>query len=188
MRELHEMSGSHLNNFRVLIVPGLHGSGPDHWQTRWEQLFPWFERVEQEHWDVPDIQRWSGRVDEALQKFARPTLLIAHSFGCLASVHAASAGIPHLAGALLVAPADPVKFGIVQQMQRRRLSCPALVVGSMNDPWMGARQAAGWAKSWHCDFINAGALGHINAESRLGNWEYGLSLISLLTSEVVQSA
>ena len=177
------MRNGDFSSFRVLIVPGLHGSGPDHWQTRWQQLHPWFERVEQARWDVPDIQAWSGRVEEALRRSVRPTLLVAHSFGCLASVHAASAGMPQLAGALLVAPADPDKFGIGQQMRVRRLSRPSLVVGSMNDPWMAARRAANWADTWRSGFINAGALGHINAESNLGDWEYGLALLKLLAND-----
>ncbi|HKU44709.1 MAG TPA: alpha/beta hydrolase, partial [Polyangiales bacterium] len=34
----------------VLIIPGLGGSGPQHWQTRWEQLHG-YRRVEQREWD-----------------------------------------------------------------------------------------------------------------------------------------
>lgn len=30
----------------ILNVPGLNNSGPAHWQTRWEQRYPWFRRVE----------------------------------------------------------------------------------------------------------------------------------------------
>jgi predicted alpha/beta hydrolase family esterase len=25
---------------KILLVPGLHNSGPDHWQSRWHQQFP----------------------------------------------------------------------------------------------------------------------------------------------------
>ena len=52
-----------LAEFRVLIAPGLHNSGPDHWQSRWQRLFPAFERVQQDDWDVPDLARWSARLD-----------------------------------------------------------------------------------------------------------------------------
>jgi hypothetical protein len=38
--------------FRVLIAPGLHNSGPDHWQSRWQRLFPAFERVQQDDWEA----------------------------------------------------------------------------------------------------------------------------------------
>ncbi|WP_043439122.1 alpha/beta hydrolase, partial [Cupriavidus sp. HPC(L)] len=29
----------------ILTVPGLHGSGPEHWQSRWERRFPDWQRV-----------------------------------------------------------------------------------------------------------------------------------------------
>jgi predicted alpha/beta hydrolase family esterase len=35
----------------LLIVPGLGGSGPDHWQTRWEQKLSTARRVEQSDWE-----------------------------------------------------------------------------------------------------------------------------------------
>lgn len=163
--------------FRVLVAPGLHGSGPEHWQTRWERLHPQFERVEQEHWDVPQLAVWSSRLGSVLRQSSRPTLIIAHSFGCLATVHAARAGLPNLAGALLVAPADPFKFGVAHMLAEARLPCPSLVVGSTNDPWMDGGQAAQWAARWGGAFINMGALGHINAESGLADWPSGLSLL-----------
>ncbi|RZI41274.1 alpha/beta hydrolase [Herbaspirillum sp. HC18] len=169
-----------LADFRVLVVPGLHGSGPMHWQTRWERLFPWFERVTQRDWSVPDLFGWSARVGEALRESACPTLIVAHSFGCLASIRQASIEASNLAGVLLVAPADPAKFGIAAEMRQLRLSCPSIVVGSLDDPWMDARRAAAWAASWGAEFVNAGALGHINADSGLGDWPLGQDLLQRL--------
>ncbi|MDF6676684.1 alpha/beta hydrolase, partial [Escherichia coli] len=51
----------------ILTVPGLHGSGPGHWQTRWEQRFPAWRRVEQTDWSTPDLPRWSARVGDAVR-------------------------------------------------------------------------------------------------------------------------
>jgi len=42
-----------LSSFRVLVAPGLYNSGPLHWQSRWQRLYPAFERVEQEKWHAP---------------------------------------------------------------------------------------------------------------------------------------
>lgn len=81
---------------------------------------------------------------------------------------------------LLVAPADPDKFGVTKKLIDVKLSCPSIVVGSSNDPWMKAHQAAYWAQVWGSEFINVGALGHVNAESRLGDWLFGLSLLQRL--------
>lgn len=170
------MPSTSLADFRVLIVPGLHGSGPDHWQTQWQCLFPRFERVVQKQWDTPELSVWAKRVQQVLKQSLRPTLIVAHSFGCLATVRA-SIEARNLAGTLLVAPADPVKFGVSDQLRDLTLPCPSIVVGSLDDPWMTADRAACWAEAWGSESINAGALGHINAESRLGDWQFGLSLL-----------
>ena len=167
-----------LDRIRAVIVPGLHDSGPEHWQTRWQRLYPSFERVEQEHWDLPDLDAWSAQVRTVLQRSSRPTLIIAHSFGCLASVHA-HRDASNLVGALLVAPADPDKFDVAHRL-RGAMNCPSIVVGSTNDPWMTGANAALWAQSWGSRFVNAGALGHINAESGLGDWREGQSLLAAM--------
>ncbi|WP_025915976.1 alpha/beta hydrolase [Herminiimonas sp. CN] len=169
-----------LSNYRVLIVPGLHNSGAGHWQTRWQQRYPAFERVEQEQWDRPELPRWSERLAQVLRTSIQPTLIVAHSFGCLTTLHAAGLGGFKLAGALLVAPADPEKFGVQQALRNARLACPAVVVGSANDPWMTRSRAAEWAAIWRCGFVNAGALGHINAESGLEDWPFGLGQLERL--------
>jgi predicted alpha/beta hydrolase family esterase len=36
-----------LSPAKVLVVPGLHGSAPEHWQSLWEKQHPEFRRVEQ---------------------------------------------------------------------------------------------------------------------------------------------
>jgi predicted alpha/beta hydrolase family esterase len=169
-----------LSAYRVLIVPGLHNSGPGHWQSRWEKLYPDAERVEQDDWEQPDLLRWSRRLDEVLNRSTQPTIVIAHSFGCLASVHAASCDRHNLTCALLVAPADPDKFGVAEKLLDARLPCPSIVVGSSNDPWMASKRAAYWADSWGSGFLNGGPLGHINADSNLGVWKSGLQQLSLL--------
>jgi predicted alpha/beta hydrolase family esterase len=169
-----------LSAYRVLIVPGLHNSGPDHWQSRWEKLYPEAERVEQDDWTQPDLSRWSRRLDEVLVVSDQATIVIAHSFGCLATVCAAKSGRYNLTGALLVAPADPDKFGVADQLLDARLPCPSIVVGSSNDPWMAGDRAAFWADAWGSGFLNGGALGHINADSNLGDWKLGLQQLSLL--------
>src|ERR1035437_2337605 len=107
---------------RVLVVPGLNNSGPGHWQTRWEKLYPSFERVEQAQWDKPLLDVWSDRLDQALHHSIEPTLIIAHSFGCLATAHCAGKSTRNVIGALLVAPADPAKFHVTEQL--RNVSFP----------------------------------------------------------------
>jgi predicted alpha/beta hydrolase family esterase len=168
------MASCDFSDFRVLIVPGLHDSGPDHWQTRWQQLYPMFERVEQMQWDLPDLNAWSERLDQTLRSSTRPTLLVAHSFGCLTTVSTTSRQAHSVVGALLVAPADPHRFNIGAQLHDVVLPYPSIMIGSTNDPWMDAEHAIYWARLWKCEFVDAGALGHINAESELQDWQFGL--------------
>ncbi len=170
-----------LADFRILIVPGLHDSGPGHWQSRWQETHPSFERVEQRHWDIPDIDAWSAQIGHVLRRSARPAVVVAHSFGCLATVHRAIvAGTPNLHGALLVAPAEPGKVGQSDSLFQGRLPFPSIVIASENDPWMEARRSASWARHWGSEFIIAGALGHINAESGLGDWLFGMTQLQQL--------
>ena len=46
----------------ILIVPGLGGSGPDHWQTRWESKLSTARRIEQADWDRPILADWTARI------------------------------------------------------------------------------------------------------------------------------
>ena len=94
------------SDYRVLIVPGLHNSGPGHWQSRWQRLYPQFERVEQDNWEQPDLAAWSARLDRARREDSRPTLSVAHSFGCLTTAHSLARDPHGVAGVLLVGPAD----------------------------------------------------------------------------------
>jgi predicted alpha/beta hydrolase family esterase len=168
------------SHYRVLIVPGLNNSGAGHWQTRWQERYPAFERVEQDDWTHPDLPAWSRRLQQSLRSSAQPALLVAHSFGCLTTLHALQHMRHHAAAVLLVAPADPEKFNVVSLVSDIRLRCPSIVVGSENDPWMAGERAAYWAKRWRCGFVNAGARGHINADSGLGDWPEGLRHLALL--------
>lgn len=170
-----------LSAFDVLLVPGLHDSGPGHWQTRWQRRNPAFARVVQDDWETPDLARWSVRLQASLRVLHRPVLLVAHSFGCLASARAISmAG--QVAGALLVAPADPEKFGVTGQLPAAALPCPTILISSRNDPWLSEPRAELLARTWGCLLVRGGTLGHINAESELGDWHFGLAKLQQLAA------
>ncbi|GGY65952.1 RBBP9/YdeN family alpha/beta hydrolase [Pseudoduganella albidiflava] len=169
-----------LSRFRVLVAPGLHDSGPEHWQSRWQRLYPAFERVCQDDWSDPVLPAWRARVDEVRRRDDRPTLIVAHSFGCLASVHSVAADPANVAGLLLVAPADPDKFGVAALLPREPLPVPSILIASTNDPWMPLERARQWAQHWGSSFIDAGALGHINAESGLRDWLFGQQQLQFL--------
>ena len=166
---------------RLVIVPGLHGSGAEHWQSWLQGEFAGAVRVEQDAWSEPDLARWSDRVAETVHALAPgPHVLVAHSFGCLAALHAVSRH-PAWVGSqlLLVAPAEPARFGVAHLLPQARLGLDSCVVGSDDDPWMSATQARAWALRWGSDWINLGNAGHINVDSGYGpfdlarDWTFG---------------
>ncbi len=173
-----------LRGLPTFIVPGLHGSGERHWQTVWQSIHPAMKRIEQERWHVPALTAWSQRVAETLANADAPAILVAHSFGCLASIHAALYRDVSIGGVLLVAPAEPAKFGHEAELAHGPLPFPSLLVASSNDPWLEPERARHWARCWGSEFVDAGALGHINAETNLGRWDTGLALLQRLVDQL----
>lgn len=164
----------------TLVVPGLHGSGPTHWQSWFEALEPHARRVHQADWSRPVLDIWAEEVIDAIDAAPGEVVLVAHSFGCLASVAAAVHRRERIAGALLVAPADPVKFGVETLLPAEALGFPGIVVGSTDDPWVSIATARGWAERWGSRFVDVGAKGHINVDSGFGPWPEGYALYESL--------
>lgn len=176
----------------TLIVPGLRGSGPDHWQSWWHALEPEAVWVAQSDWEEPDLERWATQVETTLLAQVRPVWIVAHSFGVLASVLAATRRPEKVAGAFLAAPADPEKFGLSSRVPQVRLPFPTLLAASSNDPWLKLMNAGYLASLWGSHLVNLGDVGHINPESGFGPWIEGRNLFSsfvrshegLLTGEI----
>lgn len=169
----------------LFTLPGLDSSGPEHWQTKWERLRPDITRIEQRNWAKPDLAKWSRRAEKAILSATHPVVLIAHSFGCLTAVHAGDRLQGRVVGALLVAPADPDKFGVATQLPTAPLAYPALLVGSTNDPWLSAAKARGLARAWGTRYTELQGAGHINADSGFGPWLQGLRLLDELLATVL---
>ncbi len=149
---------------RLLIVPGLHDSPPDHWQSWLQAQFRDAVRVTQRDWAQPDLERWAGRIGAVLEHGGcGPWLAVAHSFGALALVrHLARVPGSPIAAALLVAPADPDRFGIGEALPQQGLGVHTTLVLSTSDPWLAPAQALRWARRWGSHTVNLGDAGHIN--------------------------
>lgn len=205
------MTGS--PSLRVLTLPGWQGSGPTHWQSRWEVRHG-FHRVEQHDWWQPRRGDWMARLEEVLLEEGarperpdptaawvgirpqshRPTLLVAHSLGChLVAAWAAHSGhTARVAGALLVAPPDTGRDDFPPQLHGWRSavvgSLPFLttVVASTDDPWASLASTGRLAQAWGASLVVAGASGHMNAESGLGDWPAGLTWLQALADQATE--
>jgi serine hydrolase len=167
----------------TLIVPGLNGSGAEHWQSWLERKVPSAVRVIQRDWSDPYLPHWSARVRRELNRVPGEIFIVAHSFGCLAAAQATFDWGERVSGLMLVAPADPDKFGAGAFVPERPLGVPAVLVASTNDPWMRFNRAVEWAEAWGAELVNLGAAGHINPAAGFGPWPEGLAILRRLRRE-----
>lgn len=165
----------------ILIVPGLGGSGPGHWQSRWQQKLSTARRVEQEDWFEPEPESWCERIAEAVRESTRPVLLVAHSLGVVLCAQAAPAfPADRVRGAFLVAMPDverpdmPARLHAFSPVPRDPLPFPSLLVASRNDPYGSYERAEDFSYAWGSALVDAGESGHLNPESGFGPWPEGL--------------
>jgi predicted alpha/beta hydrolase family esterase len=168
----------------TLILPGLHDSDPDHWQSHWEAGDQTMKRVIQDNWETPHCADWVARLDQALACACPGILLVAHSAGCALVAHWAVGCQPgQVRGAFLVAPSDPEapSFPIgttgFAPIPLLRLPFPSIVVASSNDPFVTVARAQMFASAWGSEFVLIGEAGHINAASGFGAWPEGIALL-----------
>ena len=163
---------------RVLIVPGLNDSGPGHWQSRLQRQHRTARRVMQSDWQRPDLDRWAEAIGETLAREPSGAwVAVAHSFGCLALARWLRLGGRGVQAALLVAPADPLKFGVTHRLPGDALPIRSVLVASRTDPWMSYGTAEGWARLWGSQLVDLGDAGHINIDSGHGPWPLAAQLV-----------
>lgn len=177
----------------VLVLPGWQSSGPTHWQSRWEVLHG-YQRVEQHDWMRPLRGDWSMRLEETLlglDPSDGPAVLVAHSLGCqLVAAWAAHSRHAHrVKAALLVAPGDAEREelqGLLPSwspLVLQRLPFKSTLVASRNDPYCRFERAQHFAAAWGSELVDLGDMGHINAESRLGDWAWGHAQLQALMND-----
>lgn len=178
-----------MDDFDVLVLPGWHGSGEEHWQTHWQRAFPAMIRVEQADWDAPVYEEWRQPLWAALDAARKPVVLVGHSLGTSMTMRLALAGdapagvVAKVAGAFLVAPTDrdtrdmpdegPQGFG---PMILEPLPFPAMVVASRDDEYVSMARARLFADLWGARLVDVGTRGHIGSAANLGLWPEGLVL------------
>lgn len=91
--------------------------------------------------------------------------LVAHSFGCLASLYAARQLPEKVSSLFLVAPADPDLLGVQEALINHPAAVAGRIIASSNDPWMPLDRVCFWSQRWRLPLSLLGPLRHINAES-----------------------
>jgi hypothetical protein len=172
-----------LEDFEFLVLPCRDNSGPDHWQTHWQQALPNVTRVEQDEWVSPRYDPWAARLDEYVAKAMRPIVLIAHSLGTSLTMRWAQSGdVSRVAGAFMVAPSDRGPDDIwphaaesgFAPMVLERFPFPATVLASRNDPYVAFERAKLFAAAWGAHLVDMGQSGHMGNSDALGLWPEGL--------------
>lgn len=174
----------------ILFVPGLGGSGPGHWQHRWAEKFSSGRTVDLPALDRPGFSAWTGAIATAIAACEKPVVLIGHSLGSLAIVHAmqemqgpdaaSEAGTPVRAAFLVTPPSARVleTLDVIDpafaDIPAAPLPFPSLVIASRDDPYATMEESESMALDWGAQVVDAGEAGHINADSGHGPWPEGL--------------
>lgn len=175
---------------QVLLLPGWQNSGPGHWQSCWQDQFG-YQRVEQSDWLHALRGDWIARLEDVVLDTHTPLLLVAHSLACqlVAAWAAHSKNTGRVKAALLVAPGDAERpelrpvLASWSPVVLQKLPFQSTLVASSNDPYCSVARASLFACAWGSQQVNLGALGHINADSALGDWPQGQAMLqALITS------
>jgi predicted alpha/beta hydrolase family esterase len=166
-----------------LILHGLEGSGPDHWQT-WlaGRLRDRGERVSYPHLPDPFDPHpadWDRALDEELSLLEAPVVLC-HSLACLLWLRRAARPTeePLASRVLLVAPPwredlEPVARFLDHGARARdvtRAAGETLVVCSDDDPYCPPGAVATYAEPLGIPAHVIGGAGHINTDAGYGEW------------------
>jgi predicted alpha/beta hydrolase family esterase len=166
-----------------LILHGLEGSGPGHWQA-WladrlaarglEVAFPDLPEP-----DDPDPDRWLAALAAALGDREGWTV-VCHSLACLLWLRAAARADAPLgaARALLVAPPWRPDVSAVERFLAHgagaadvaAAASETLLVGSDDDPYCPPGASSRFAEPLGLELVTLPGAGHINVEAGYGPW------------------
>ena len=171
---------------RIVLLPGLYDSGPEHWQSHWERTLPNVLRVVQRDWETPARDEWVATLERVVGEAGSDSVLVGHSTACALIAFWAAQTSRTVRGALIVAPSDTEAPSYPKgptgwtPMPANRLSFPSIVVASTDDEYVTLERARTFADAWGSRFENIGAKGHINSASGLGDWPRGRELLAEL--------
>ncbi len=171
--------------YQLLHVPGIGDSGETHWHTNWENSFPEIKRLTQEDWENPDRDAWVKNLVSFIQEYnEKPIILISHSLGGGAIIHAAHLNkLNAVKAVFMVALPDierddfPKECSGFVPMPKKELSIPGIMISSENDEWCEIDVAEKWSDRLGIPLINIGKKQHICQAEEFKTWEEGKELL-----------
>ena len=164
----------------ILIVPGYKNSGPDHWQSRWEEKIKSARRVDLGEWNKPVVETWTAKLADTVNDCTKPIVIVAHSLGVATTVQALPLFQKKITAGFFVAPPDvanpdirPKHLMTFGPYPRDPLPFPSMVIASRNDDFSSFEKAEDIAGAWGSMFIDAGERGHIDDAAGHGPWPEG---------------
>jgi predicted alpha/beta hydrolase family esterase len=181
----------------VLIIPGLRDHVAEHWQTLLQAELDGAHSVEPLRENGLSCAARVEAIAQALERIDGPVILVAHSAGCLMTVHWAvrhrAIAAERVCGALLVTPPDltaawPDKYPSPQSLEqhgwsplpREPLPFPCIVAASSNDPLATLGAVRAMAADWGGRVAELGEVGHMNPASGYGPWPMAHTFIAEL--------
>ena len=168
-----------------LVLHGLQGSGPDHWQT-WlaERLAAAGEHVrypDLPEAEAPDGDAWAAVLHEELRELPGDRTVVCHSLACLlwAREAARTAADGPVDRVLLVAPPCPATelpgvtglYPVALDAETvQKAAAQSLVVGSDADPYCPAGHGRSFAEPLGLASVVLPGAGHVNPEAGFGRW------------------
>ena len=182
----------------VLIVPGLRGHVPEHWQTLLAARLPGARTVPPLDVDGLSCAARVAAIEAELAKISGPVILVAHSAGVLMVAHWVARhgaregrGGSHVAGALLVTPPDlnaawPSSYPQPDVLRAQGwdplpagpLPFPSIVCASDNDHLASPEAVRELARGWGGALLELGEVGHMNPASGYGPWPLAEELLA----------
>lgn len=184
-----------------IVVPGLRGSAPSHWQELFEACTERAVAVPfppQERWH--SIEERTRPLGETIAAVNGPVVLVAHSAGCSPQCTGSdpSPTVPPPSRRCSARYSPRPDFGVEwpephprsaelsevgwEPIPRRRLPFPPIVAASRNDPLARYRVSAGLAEAWGSRLVDLGDAGHLNPASGFGEWPLLDELVAELTT------
>jgi len=132
-------------------------------------------------WHRPQFDAWTNNIRAAVDEAQRPAVIVAHSLGVIAAIHATYNIIGKIAGGFFVTPPSKASIEVIEAIDSAFaaeplgiLPYPSIIIASRDDPFSNYADSEALAKQIGAEISDAGSSGHINVDSGHGPWPEGL--------------